>query len=605
MATFIKRFILGVLGAVGLWMLADVATPIPSILEREANDLRALIDPPAPNAEVVVVALPRRWETTLLADVVDHLNSASANVIALTTPVDGGRDALGDARLVDAFRTARAPIILGRDGDPATVTPFERALSTLVEEEGHLQLTPPAASAALRDFPGVRTTDSASMSSLAIAAAGAAGAIGVEPTQLDYASGPSGMGEAFAAFPATAVFAAPAAAFRGRVVLIGEMDGARAFIAPDNSVMPPLSVHAHAVAQLLDGRDRPEGPLFAAVGLAIIAAVIGAIAIRIGGLWAPTLIVGAMGVIIVGGWFAYALQLWSAPIVWPIFALFLGGLSMGWRADGALRRRRRLRLHGRTNAAGARHVLKRLDRKDWIGAPTLCVSIAVTVPEMGAALSRARSRAAAETAQRHDAAIVDAAKRFGGYVSEFGGDRWVILFGWSDDPEYAGAAARCAAALPLIFADLAQTAADDGIDMPPPRIGVATGRAAPRAGLTDEDPPIVVGPAVETARRLASAADQLGVASLACATTVREAQACEEEPPAFRPIGDASIGGATIRIFTPSTSTNVDADYAEGFERPSRRTPRRPSSAPWPATRKMTHPPCSSAGFGAARAMRG
>jgi len=180
-------------------------------------------------------------------------------------------------------------------------------------------------------------------------------------------------------------------------------------------------------------------------------------------------------------------------------------------------------------------------------------------------------------AARTAVSLRGAAWVFGCYLCAARSDRWTIAFGLGGDAEFAGASARCADARRGPFAELEQAAAEDGVDCPTPRLGLAAGRAALRPALTPSDPPIVFGPAVETAAALAAMADEVGVGLALCEDVVTAVKASDAAPPRFRPLGDGAVAGRPLRMYVPEGPSAAEEDagahYAEGFARLERGAP--------------------------------
>jgi class 3 adenylate cyclase/CHASE2 domain-containing sensor protein len=284
--------------AVVVSVLLPRFVPLIGSAERWLEDLRVgLLAPAEPqNADIIVVAitedtlagLPYRSpvDRGFIADLVEWLDSAGVRAIGIDMLFDQPTEATKDKRLREVLLHAKAPVVVAwadtRDQLTERQAAFLNAYMEGVDHGFANLMTDPYQGAVRWIYPG-REEDGKMIPGLVGALLSAIGITPPDrPITLAYRPPPEPGGSPFRTFPAHALKLLPKAWFAGKIVLIGpdlpQIDRHRTPQTVENlgmiSKTPGVVIHAHALAQLLDGRKAPEIHLGVEIATVLVCAVV-------------------------------------------------------------------------------------------------------------------------------------------------------------------------------------------------------------------------------------------------------------------------------------------------------------------------------------------
>lgn len=284
--------------------------PLIGSAESWLEDLRvSLLAPAEPqDPDIIVVAitedtlagLPYRSpvDRGFIADLVEWLDSAGVRAIGIDMLFDQPTESAKDNRLREVLLAAKAPIVVAWADAADQLTESQTAfLSAYMEgvDRGFANLMTDQYQGAVRwIYPGRERDGKMTLGLVGAVLA----AIGIEPPDrpitLAYRPPPEPGASSFRIFPAHALKLLPKAWFAGKIVLIGpvlpQIDRHRTPRLGENpwtgANTPGVVIHAHALAQLLDGRKAEEidfgVEIFAVVVCAMAAMLIASLDLPVG-----------------------------------------------------------------------------------------------------------------------------------------------------------------------------------------------------------------------------------------------------------------------------------------------------------------------------------
>ncbi len=564
------HFALIVLGvAAALVILPRVLPPL-RVMETLLEDLRITYFTPAEpqHRDIVIIGidedtlarLPYRSpiDREFLAGVVTALEAAGVRAIGLDILLDQATEPAKDAALRRAFDTARVPIVQITATEPFPMTPRQRAFHAAFLEglpAGYANLAKDVADATVRwQYPRQIAGTGAMPSFPAMVAR----AVGVEapdrPMRIAWRGSPDAVRPAFATYPAHAVAALPAAWLAGRIALIGltipGSDAHRTPLSVATGATAGVEIHAHALAQILDGRPAPQaGPgleALVAVGMAGLGAGLARLRLPLA-LKALGSILG-LAVLWIGG---FALFAWGGPLLPLMIPSFGFAVAAGLETGLAVRRQRTQGRYIR-EAFGryvAPAVVARLEADPdrlKLGGERREMTFIFTDLEGFTSISETMPPEAL-TALLNEyldgmTAIVMAHE---GTVDKFVGDAIIAFFGAPEDqPDHAPRAVGCGLDLDRYARDFEVVCRRRGQRIGVTRIGIHTGLATiGNFGGKRRFNYTAIGDAVNTAARLEGANKHLGTRMLVSAAT---AERCPGQ--VFRPVGDLVLKGKAKAI---------------------------------------------------------
>ncbi len=582
--------VIGLALAVGLAAAAlpRLVSPL-HLAESRVDDVRiAAFTPVEPQNERIVIVgitedtlagLPYRspLDRAFIADLISHLDAAGVTAIGLDLLLDQPTEPEKDAALLAALEGASVPVVVATAIAPYPLTERQQAfLETYVGTvpQGFVNLLTDGFDNAVRRFLPERD------GSLSFAAA-LATELGADPPSgsqdIAWHGSPDQDTAPFPIYPAHAAHLLPTDWFAGRVALIGPVlpsGGGDLHNTPlrwrDGSI-PGVVIHAHVLAQLLEGREAPRGGFIVTTALAGMMALAGVAVARLTLAW-PLKLLG--GLVIVAA-------VWAATTLWfqaggPLVPVVLASVALPVAAgvDTALTGRRVRAQRRFIRDAFTRYVspavVSRLEQDpaalrlagerrdctflftDLMGFTGLTERLA---PEVLTTLLNAYLDGMTSVVLAHE-----------GTLDKFVGDAVIALFNAPElQPDHAERAVGCALALNRFAQTFEAEQAKHGISLGRTRIGVHTGTATiGNFGGSHRFQYTAVGDAVNTASRLEGANRHLGTAICVSGDT---AQRCAHLR--FRPVGDLVLPGKStpIAAFEPLAESRdtLAAAYAPPF----------------------------------------
>ncbi|MFO1155046.1 MAG: adenylate/guanylate cyclase domain-containing protein [Rhodospirillales bacterium] len=576
--------------------------PIFAVAEQWLVDLRVtLLSPAEPQrADIVLIVvdetslagLPYRSpvDRQFLADLLSNLDAAGARAIGLDLLLDQATEAGKDECLARVMRSLHAPLVVAWADTADLLT--ERQEAFLGNYVGDLDLgfvtllTDPYLDVVRWVYPG-RPWQGQMIPGFAGALAtvvGATPSLEVEP--LGYRPGPDADTPAFRTFSAAAVRWLPKEWFAGKIVLIGSdlphQDRHRtpmATIFDDrDGTLPGVAVHAHALAQLLDGRGAPViDPTTEVVTVAIVAVA----AMLIGALNLSVAVHTVIGVLSFALLWVIGFEIYRSggiliPLVTPslAFALTFAAANAFWR--GRTRRQSQFiqtAFSRFASPAVVQALIRDPDRLRLGGEKREISCLFTDIADFTPWLERAEPEAAVATLSVYLNEMCRITFEHDGTLDKLVGDAVHVLFGAPvEQPDHAQRAVRCAIAMDAFARAFAARQRAHGAPFGNTRIGVHCGTAVVgNFGGERFFDYTAYGDTVNTTARLESANKYLG--TLICVSAAAVA-ACPGM--VFRPVGSLVVIGRSqpIDVFEPvlpgsSAATSLPL-YLDAFARLAR-----------------------------------
>jgi class 3 adenylate cyclase len=574
-------------------LVAPRLLPFLEVIENWVGDLRvALLAPPAPrNPDIVILSITEETLAQLpyrspvdrgfLAGVLDALAAKKVRAVGVDILFDQPTEPDKDAALARAIAAFPAPLVVAWADAEGGLTESQiafmnRFLPDAVKGRANI----------LRDrrdgtvrwiYPGQLIDGAFQRSFTAEIAARLGTAVPDTAVPFAFAGPPGEGGSSFAGYPVHAAAHLPKPWLQGKIVLIGaDVPGTDRFRTPfaaapgdRDGTMPGVMLHAHALAQLMEGRRLPEVGLAVEIGLTVVLVGLGMLfvlmdaplPVKTGALLASTFAfwVGGFALYARGGplitLFVPTLGLWAATglgsayaereerqqkrFIREAFSRFISpGVVAKLMADPS-----RLNLLGErrdltfifTDIAGFTTLSEGLEASDLVGL----------VNEYLDGMS--------EIVLQHD-----------GTIDKFIGDAVVAFFGAPGKQDnHAERAVEAALHLDRFAQGFAEEKRAQGIPFGITRIGVHTGEAmVGNFGGRQRFDYTAMGDTVNTAARLESVNKQLGTRICVSAVT-----AAMSPHVTFRPVGTLVLKGKTegIAVLEPLDETRAVGETTEAY----------------------------------------
>ncbi len=535
----------GVIALLVIWLLATGLAwagirhlPVLGMIERWVGDVRiATLLPAEPqHTDILIIAITEETlerfpyrspvDRAFLADLLRSLEKKGVRAILLDILLDQPTETAKDADLKRLIREMKTPLVISYAGREERLTAPQKAYIDQflpLDRRGFANLVKdPYDGTARWIFPGRELADGPFIPGVAAAlSAKLGGDAPRERIAISWHGRPDLETEPFRSYPAHMVPVLPEKWLRGKVVLIGSdlslTDRHRTpFSVIPRTVggveiqdFPGVEIHAHALAQLLEGRQPPEPGFPLWISLLLLGAAVGvALALtKITLLW--RLLSGA-GVIILywaGGFLLFQQGGELIPILPPIFSFILA-LGMTDIHIGAEDRRQRKFIRQAFSRYLAPSVVTRLmenpaalslggERREMTFLFTDVAGFTTLSEQMDAA-------DLARILNDYLGGICRVILHHEGTVINFIGDAVFALFGAPEQQsDHAPRALNCAREMDRFAESFRRQQAERGLTFGQTRIGLHTGSAAiGNLGSEERFQYTALGDAVNIAARL-------------------------------------------------------------------------------------------------------
>ncbi len=575
--------------------------------ENWVGDLRVALMTPRqpPSDDLVVLTINedtlRRFtyrspvNRAFLADLITVLNQKGVRAIGLDILFDQPTELADDQALAQALRDSAVPVAIAYADQEHLIPEQQHYLDTFTSglRRSYANLPIDDVDGVIRTlFPGRRVPDGQFTPGMVAALAGVAlpdnKVIPLRYRGLAPGAAADDLASAFRHYPAHLAAVLPTAWLADKIVLIGAdlpINGGdmwktpfAALLGSQKGLLPGVMIHAHGLAQVLEGHWLPTVSLWTEFGLYVLAALVGMALTRMD--W-PSWI--SLGLVLAVGLLYWALGFWwyyQGGALLPLGGPSLALLGAAWwsHAHASRQERRQKRF---IHDAFARYL-----HPDWVkqlvANPDLLQLAGerreITVLFSDIAGFTTTSEALPPTTLVHVlSAYLEGMTRIiiahDGAVNKYLGDGIMVLFGAPvAQTDHARRAVRCALALDAFAEQFRQTATDpDGqpVAFGITRIGIHTGEVTVgNFGSSVKLEYTAIGDAVNAASRLEGLNTYFGTRIAVSGMTRQQATA---EDLGFRPMGQVTVKGKqkALAVFNPLAVDNAVAalleDYAKAY----------------------------------------
>ncbi len=521
-----------------------------------------------------------------LADLIDHLNTKGVAAIGIDVLFDRATDPAADAHLRERLLASQVPVVLAytvserlRPAQHAFLDEFTQPF-----RRGHVDLSADAYETVVRRFPP-RSQDRQGKHLLSMAEQ-LAMAYGANlpdrlPGRLCYRGfapdHPAGMRAAFAHYPAQTAAVLPNAWLADRIVLIGAdlpeagQDILRtplvALYGVEQGALPGVMIHAHAVAQLLDGQQIGVVSLWFEGVIVALSAMLGSLIVAIFYRWWISL--GIVLAVVLVYWslvfYSYHQSYLLVPLLAPTLALWLSAWFSGVGMSQWERRQRRLIKQAFTHYLAPTLVDQLLLNPKQLRLGGERREISVLFTDIAGFTTLSEGLPPVELVQvmgRYLEAMSEVILAHGGTIDKFIGDAIMVLFNAPlEQVDHAERAIRCALALDHASENL-RRAGCFPIPLGQTRIGVHTGDAVVgNFGSRQRFDYTAMGDTVNTASRLEGANRHFGTR-----VVISEETAARAPTFALRPLGEVIVKGKSRPLAVATCYDQMDEGFRNAYQ---------------------------------------
>jgi len=512
-----------------------------------------------------------------LADLLKTLAARGPRAIGLDVLFDQPTEPAKDERLRETLRELIVPLLVRYTDNAGVVSeeqraylddfvpPRERALATLATDQFDT---------ARWVYPGHAAADGHYVPGFARALAAAAG-VETPATLVEIAwhGRPSLDVPAFREYAADLVAALPADWFKNKIILIGTdltlTDRHRTPFATvfegDQGMMPGVFIHAHGLAQFLEGRHSPSVGWWRNLLIVFCCAAIGAMLPAFGG--SMVVRIGAGTVVLVALWIGagaiFHYQGAMIGLIAPTMSLAIAHWAMEALSGREARQQREFitGAFGRYVSPKVVDALIRDPSRMSLEGERRVMSFLFTDLANFTTLSEAlESRELARTLNDYFSGLTDIVLKYDGTICKYEGDAIFVIFNAPvDQHDHAERAVRCALEIDRFADRFSAEKKAQGVPFGHTRIGIHTGAAVVgNFGSWTRFDYSAIGDAVNTAARLEGVNKQFG-------TRICVSEATREGCPgiAFRPLGAVVVKGKTkgIGVWEPLHEDDPRQDF--------------------------------------------
>jgi len=559
---------------------AERFVPVVQVAENWSRDLRvATLTAPEPQSEHIVIitvtedtlaAFPYRspLDRRFVSDLLRMLEKKGARLIGLDLLLDQPSEPDKDAELRETLRALSVPVVVASAETSDGLT--ERQVAYIARyldgvREGIPMIAADSIDGTVRAVMLRRRHEGPSQFGFIMAVADALGlsAPRGDSLKLRYRGVPDAETPPFATYPAHAVALLPDDWFDGRIVLIGaDLDLADRHRTPFSVVsdpgagdMPGVLLQAHALSQILEGRDDPNSPVWQSALVAVVFALVGAGIVMLGlpvAVKAIALLV-ATGAIWVGGFaiFQYSGQLVS--LVAPTLGLGLAAaLTYAWRWHEEQVQRRFIHDAFSKFVAPAivDHLVEDPERLRLGGERRDMTFMFTDIADYTTLTENTEPTLLVKIMNEYFDGTCDIVLEHGGTIEKIVGDALHVMFNAPlEQPDHPERAVACALALDTYCQSFVSRQRSQMVTFGVTRIGVNTGvTVVGNFGGEKRFDYSATGDAINTAARLESVNKQLGGRVCVSGSTVER---CHNTK--FRPVGELVLKGKSesVAAFEP------------------------------------------------------